>query len=55
MQLDNLHSHSYVPGVLSGFEDGSVVMWDMRYAKKVVASVKLFSDPGKKNLVECFI
>ncbi len=38
---------SSVVYVLGGFEDGSVVMWDYRNKSEELASLKLFSEPGR--------
>ena len=34
-------------GVLGGFEDGSVVLWDCRNYSEEVTSLKLFTEPGQ--------
>ena len=51
MSVKSFELQPHVPGVLAGFEDGSVVLWDTRYTGKEVGNVKLFSDPGKRNMV----
>ena len=49
MSVKSFELQAHVPGVLAGFEDGSVVLWDTRYAGKEITSVKLFSDPGRQE------
>ena len=34
--------------VFGGFEDGSIALWDGRFSHKELASMKLFSEPGKE-------
>lgn len=54
MSVKSFELQARVPAVLAGFEDGSVVLWDMRHTGKEVASVKLFSEPGARISMACF-
>ena len=41
---------SGVVHVLGGFEDGSILVWDVRKTDRELAAIKLFTEPGKSTI-----
>ena len=54
MSVQSFEPQAHMPaaGMLAGFDDGSIGLWNMRYTGKHLTSMKMLFDTVQKNLLD---